>query len=83
MKEQENLALCPVTQYSVAPIAAYGAVVMRLDFLSHPMQDSAQPHPGRNYLLTPAEAKTLAQKILAVCAELESGEPPTGLGPRH
>lgn len=83
MKKQEDLALCPVTHHSVAPIAALGAVVMRLDFLSHPMQDSAQAHPGRNYLLTPAEARTLAQKILAVCAELESGAPPTGLGPQH
>lgn len=81
--KQDDLALCPVTTYVVAPIQAYGAVLMRLDFLSHPMQDPKEAHQGRNYLLTVAEARKLAQRTLAVCAELESGETPTGPGPKH
>lgn len=79
----EELSLCPVTTCTVAPIAAYGAVIIRLDFLSHPMQPVAQAHPGRNYLLAPEEAKKLAQKIFEVCAELESGPPPGIAGPTH
>lgn len=80
---QDNLALCPVAAIAVAAIPSVGGVVIRLDFLTHAMQDSTHPTPGRNYLLYPAAAKQLAQQILAECAALESAAPPTGLGPQH
>lgn len=83
MNESNDLALCPVVGGAVAPIAAVGGVVIRLDFLTHAMQAPSEAHRGRNYLLTSTEARKLAAQIVAACEELESGAPPTGTGPRH
>ena len=83
MNNEPNLALSPVAACAVSTIATLGAVVIKLDFLSHAMQSASEAHPGRNYLLMPTEARKLAQQILAVCAELEAGPIPSGPGLQH
>jgi BssS protein family len=60
-----------------------GIVLMRLDFLTHATQQPGEAQPGRNYALTPVQARYLAEKILSALATLESSAPPDGGGLKH
>lgn len=73
----------PVANITTGPQPKLGAVLIRFDFLTNLMQPPSEANPGRNYLLTPVQARHLAEKILAALPLLESGESQgTGI-PKH
>ena len=79
----ENEETAPVAGWEIRAVPAYGALMLRLDYLTHAMQAPSESHRSPNYLIHAAQARELAQRILAACDKLESGPPPgTGL-PTH
>jgi hypothetical protein len=76
-------ALSPVATITSGPLPSVGAVLIRFDFLTHPLQDPEQAHPGRNYVLMPTQARYLMERIASALATLESAGPQAETGPRH
>lgn len=82
MKEEE-IALTPVAGWEIGTVPAYGALMLRLDYLTHATQSPDQAHKSPTFVIQTAQARELAQRILVACEKLESGPPPgTGL-PKH
>jgi len=80
---KEDTALSPVSGWTVAPISAYGAVMLRLDYLTHATQTAEESQQSPNYVLHSPQARELALKILAMCDRLESGELQGAGLPKH
>lgn len=78
-----SLQLAPVAGWELKQVPSLGMLILRLDFLSNAMQSPDEAHPGRNYVLQPAQARELAERILAGCDALESGARPAAAGPAH
>jgi len=72
----DESACFPVTSITVGPQPSLGVFLIRFDFLTNPLQSPDQPNPGRNYLLTPVQARYLAEKIQSQLHLLESGASP-------
>jgi hypothetical protein len=68
--------MLPVTNFTAAGLPDQQAVVMRLDFLTNPMQSVSEANRGRNYVLMAKQARDMAQRILRLCDEVER------IGPR-
>ena len=82
MKKDET-PLSPIAGWDIAPIAAYGAVMLRLDYLTHATQrpDEAQQTP--HFVMNAAQALELSEALKKAVAALQAGPPPgTGL-PKH
>lgn len=79
----ENIPLFPVSAWSVGPIDSYGAVTIKFDFLTHPMQSLDEANQGRHYLLMPVQAAELAQKIQQALRHLETVAPQAPPGSQH
>lgn len=71
----EEISICPVAATAIGPIPAMGIVIVRFDFLTHPSQPIEQPHLGRNYALTPVQARDLVERVRAALGALESVAP--------
>ena len=83
MNQNEELSLAPVTGWELKSIAAYGALILRLDYLTNATQQPDEAHQTPHVVLNAVQARELAQRILAGCEKLENGPPPgTGL-PKH
>lgn len=83
MKENEEQPLAPVTGWEINGIPAYGVLTLRLDYLTHATQQAGEAHQTPCFALHAAQARELAQRILARCDQLESGlHPGSGL-PKH
>lgn len=81
--EEGQVPLAPISGFSTAPISAYGAVMLRFQYLTHPTQALEEAHTSPSYVLLAAQARELIQQIERALARLESG-PPQGTGlPRH
>lgn len=80
---EEEIPLLPVAGFEITQVPAFGALFIGFDYLGHLTQEKAQAKRSPNYLIHIDQARELAQKILAGCDRLESGPPPTGVGPRH
>ena len=78
MKQNDEPAF-PVASITSGPQPNLGAYLIRFDFLTNQMQAPNEANPGRNYLLTPVQARYLAEKILSALPMLESGAP-QGIG---
>lgn len=81
--QDETIALAPVAGWDLAAIAAYGAVMLRLHYLTHATQTPQQAQPSPVFLIHAAQARELAQRILAQCDQLEAGPPPGSGLPKH
>ncbi len=80
---KKDLQLAPVAAWEIKQVSSVDALIVRLDFLSNAMQSPDDAHPGRNYVLHTAQARLLAEQILAGCDALERGGPATGAPARH
>lgn len=76
---QDDIPLLPVAGWEVAPISAYQAVMLRLAFLSHPMQrpDEAQQTP--HFVLNAQQALELSEVLKKHAALATQGTPGEGL----
>jgi biofilm regulator BssS len=79
----DEIPLFPIAGWSIGPIPAHNAVVLKFDFLTHSMQALDHANESRHYLLTPQQAQIVAEKILSALRQLENGAPQSPLGPRH
>ena len=79
----DDIPLNPVTAWLAEPIKAHEAITLRFDFISGPMQDPAQATRSPYFLLSAAQAETLARKILAECEALRSADFQAVPGPKH
>lgn len=75
--------LFPVASIHTGPLTSIGAVLIRFDFLTNPMQPAEQANAGRNYALTPEQARYLAKQIGSALATLQSASSPGPPGPTH
>lgn len=81
--EQDDDVLSPVCGMTTAVISEYGYVMLRLDYLTHPMQALDQAHSSPKFVFQAALASELVSQIERALARLKSGPPPgTGL-PKH
>lgn len=81
--ENDNIPLNPVTGFSSAPIAAFGAVMLQIQYVDNPAQPVGQAHQSPNYVLTAAQARELVQQIVRTLGVLESVTAPQGGKPQH
>lgn len=74
MKQNDEPAF-PVATITTGPQPKLGAILIRFDFLTNLMQPTSEANPGRNYLLTPIQARYLVEKILSALPLLENAAP--------
>lgn len=79
----DNIPLFPVAGWAIGPLPSYGAVTVKFDFLTSPMQSPQDANEGRYYALTPQQATELAHKLLEAARRLEMIEPQAPPGPQH
>ena len=48
----DDIITYPVTGWEIRTVPEYGAILVKLAFLSHSMQKMEEADPGRNYILT-------------------------------
>ncbi len=79
---KEEIPLSPVSGWQTGPIAAYEAVMLRFDYLTHVTQrpDEAQQTP--HLVLTAAQALELSEALKKHAQFAMQGTPGAGL-PKH
>lgn len=80
---ENDLPLFPVAEWDISTIPAYNAVIIRLGFLSHPLQKMEEADPGRRYVLQATQARELRDAIDRALQKLQSAGPQTPPGERH
>jgi hypothetical protein len=55
----EEIPLAPVSGWEVAPISAYGAVTLRLSYLTHQTQKTSEAHQSPTYVLLAPQCREL------------------------
>lgn len=80
---EKDIPLAPIAGWTTGPVPAYGAVILRLDYLTHPMQQIDEATQSPHFLLTAAQALELSEALKKHAAGLQDG-PPQGTGlPKH
>ena len=82
MDEKDSIALAPVAGWQIAPISAYEAVMLRLDYLTHAMQRPDEAHQTPHFSMTAAQALELSEALKKHAALATQGTPGAGL-PSH
>lgn len=82
MKPNEEIPLAPVAGWQIAPVSAYQAVMLRLDYLTHATQQPDEAHQTPNLVLTAAQALELSEALKKHVALAAQGTPGAGL-PKH
>jgi BssS protein family len=60
----ENDPLSPVLTITSGPLPDVGVVLVRFDFVDHAHAPAlGQAHAGRNYVLTPVQARHLVERL--------------------
>ncbi|MFC7408732.1 hypothetical protein [Hydrogenophaga atypica] len=79
----QDIPLAPIAGWTTGPIPAYGAVILRLDYLLHPTQQPSEALQTPHFVLTAAQALELSEALKKHAAALKDG-PPEGTGlPKH
>jgi len=82
MNRKDEIPLSPVAGWTVGPIQAYQAVMLRLDYLTHPMQRADEAHQTPNLVLNAAQALELSEVLKKHAESVMQGKPGTGM-PKH
>ncbi len=70
----------PVAGWEISTVPAYEALIIRLSFLSHPLQRVEEADPGRRYILTTKQATELRGMLDRAIQKLQSAAaPPAGV----
>lgn len=78
----EEIPLSPVAGWDIAPISAYAAVMLRLDYLTHATQRPDEAHQTPQLVMNAAQALELSEALKKHAALAMQGIPGAGL-PRH
>jgi hypothetical protein len=68
---------------TTGPVAAYDGVILRLDFLTHPMQPPSEATPGLNHILSRKQALELIEMLTSAVQRLGSGASQGAGLPKH
>ncbi len=80
---RNEIALSPICGWDVAPIAAYGAVMLQLRYLAHATQPPDEALQTPHFVMTSTQAQELIEALQRVLGRLRSG-PAEGSGlPKH
>jgi hypothetical protein len=82
MNPNEEIPLAPVAGWQIAPISAYQAVMLRLEYLTHATQQPEQAHQTPHLVLNAAQALELSEALKKHAALATQGTPGAGL-PKH
>jgi len=83
MAEQETTPVFPVSKWHIGPVIRLEMVVVRFEFLSHPLQKPAEADPGRNYALSPTQTRMLIKELERSLDQLEKFGPQAPEGQKH
>ena len=83
MENDNDVVLSPVCGMTTAPILEYGFVMLRLNYLTHPLQTPDQAHASPNFVFQADLARELVSQIERALARLQSGPPPGAGLPKH
>lgn len=83
MDNQDEIPVFPVAGWAIGPLPAFGAITIRLDFLSNQLQDTSAPNIGRHYGLLPDQARELVAAINSALEKVENAPQQAPQGPRH
>lgn len=75
----DEIPLAPLAGWQCAPISAYGAVMLRLSYLLHPMQRVEEAQHTPSIVMTAKQCQELIEALQAKLSVLESG-PAEGTG---
>jgi hypothetical protein len=79
----QEIPLAPICGWEVAPISAYNAITVRLQYLTHNLQPISEAHTSPMYVLLAPQCRELIDVLQRKLQVLENG-PPEGSGlPRH
>lgn len=81
--EANETPTAPVAGWTIAPVSALHAVMLRLDCLMSPMQGHEDAHTSRTYILTAPQAQELAEALQKHAALAQSGGPQGAGMPKH
>lgn len=82
MSEAE-IPLSPIAGWTIAPVSAYRAVMLSLDFLAHATQQPDEALHSPHFVLTVQQARELAAALTKHAALSESGGPQGAGLPKH
>jgi biofilm regulator BssS len=80
--KNEEIPLSPIAGWNVAPISAYEAVMLRLDYLTHATQRPEEAQQTPQLVMTAAQALELSETLRKHAALAIQGTPGAGL-PKH
>ena len=80
---ESEVSVFPVAGWSLAPIKAYEAVMLRLDYLTNPLQPPEEALHSPNFLILAPQVKELIEVLQRTLQTLESAEFQPSPGPRH
>ena len=75
----QSIQTFPVAGYTLRSVAAYDALLLRFDYLSHPMQSPDEAHPGRDYMMTRAQAIELRDALSRAIEKMQQAPIPPEL----
>ena len=78
----EEIATLPVAGWELRGAPALNAMLITIQYLTHPMQ-KPEDAEERTFVLHTQQARELAQRILALCEQLENREPQGSGLPKH
>lgn len=73
MAQPQDLPLFPLAGWEIGPIKTMPAVILRLAYLATPADDPAKPNLGIRHVLTPGQARELAEALLEQARLAETG----------
>lgn len=73
MAEPHDIPVFPLAGWEVGPVVKMGAIILRLDYLATPDDTPADPNQGLRHVLTPAQARELAEVLLRQARIVETG----------
>ena len=80
--DKDSIPLSPVSGWQLAPLQAYQAVMLRLDYLTHATQQAGEAHQTPHLALTAAQALELSEALRKHAALAQQGTPGAAL-PKH
>jgi hypothetical protein len=80
---RDDIPLAPIAGWSCSLIPSMGAVMLRLSYLTHPLQKVEEANESPHFVLTPKQAQELSELLQRSLQALARG-PAEGSGlPKH
>lgn len=79
----DDIPLAPVAGWLIGSIAEQRAVILRIDYLTHPMQVLEESHRSPTYVLTETQCAQLITALQGKLRGLENAPHEGHSGPTH